>query len=72
MIDYKLNVIRENHMYLKNHPEIRIVVDFLLKAILKVRPNIKQILAKYLLDNVDELKEAIKNSVLNFSDESFG
>lgn len=70
--DYKLNVIRENHRYLKNHPEIRIVVDFLLKVILKVRPNIKltQFLAKYLVDNFEELKEAVENSVLNLSVES--
>lgn len=59
--EYKLNIIRENQDYLRRHPEVKIIVQFLLKGILKARPKIKltQFLAQFLVDNFDEIKETV-------------
>lgn len=64
---YKLKVIRENQTYLNKHPEIRVIVRYLLKAILKARPKIRltQFLAEYLMMNWEELKEHIDKATVS-------
>lgn len=71
--EYKRNVIRENYTYLKSHPEIKALVQFLLKGILKARPQIKltHFLGKFLTDNYEELLEIVDAVMLNPSEKSF-
>lgn len=65
--EYKLKVIRDNYKYLKNHPEIKALIQFLLKGILKARPKIKltQFLSQYLVENLEDIHETIDASRLN-------
>lgn len=51
--NFKMKTIRENHRYLKEHPEIKTVVKLLFHAVLKERPNIKvcDFFAKYVIKN---------------------
>lgn len=65
--EYKLNIMRENQTYLKNHPEIKVVVQYLLKAILKARPKIKltQFLSQILIKEWKHIEECVKNAELD-------
>lgn len=67
---YKLKVIKDNYKYLKNHPEIKTLVQFLMKGILKARPKIKpnRFLAQLLFDNLEEVHEIIDAAKLNSSE----
>ncbi|KAG5900672.1 hypothetical protein JTB14_005937 [Gonioctena quinquepunctata] len=75
--DTKLDIVRENQKYLKKHPEIRAVVELVLKAVLKARPKVKvrHFLAEYFAENSDEIKKTIEEcsiakSVSILSDET--
>lgn len=64
LIEYKYKVMRENQAYLKNHPEVKLIVQFLLKGILKARPQIKltKFLAEYIINRFEELEEILESN----------
>ncbi|CAG9853846.1 unnamed protein product [Phyllotreta striolata] len=52
----KLNFLKDNHRYLKEHPEIKTLINILLYAVIKARPedkSVQEFLAEFLQDNYD-------------------
>ncbi|XP_057671467.1 uncharacterized protein LOC130903406 [Diorhabda carinulata] len=61
---HKLNVLRENHQYIKSHPEIKNVVNLLLKEVLRRRPStdIDLFMVNYFFQNLNEFSKIIYGS----------
>ncbi|XP_028135410.1 uncharacterized protein LOC114330285 [Diabrotica virgifera virgifera] len=60
--NFKLDRIKEDHIYLKNHPEIKFIVNNLIRAVLKKRPqfDIEAFFVDYLLNNRIYFQELIE------------
>ncbi|KAJ8920931.1 hypothetical protein NQ315_015724 [Exocentrus adspersus] len=58
---YKIDVIRSNQKYLHTHPEIRLIISKLLRAVLRARPkhSIHKFLVEYLMDIWPDLKKEV-------------
>ncbi|CAG9816033.1 unnamed protein product [Phaedon cochleariae] len=62
LFNQKLEIMRNNQKYLKDHPEIKAAIGILVKAILKARPKVKRpyFLAKYFTEHYEEIKSAME------------
>ncbi|CAH1119548.1 unnamed protein product [Phaedon cochleariae] len=62
LFNQKLEIMRNNQKYLKDHPEIKAAIGILVKAILKARPKVKlrYFLAKYFTEHYEEIKSAME------------
>ncbi|CAH1109071.1 unnamed protein product [Psylliodes chrysocephalus] len=59
---FKLQYLRENHKYLKEHPEIKTLINLLLHTLMRARPeekDIQEFIADFLTDNFRKIERLL-------------